>query len=110
MELKELIGKNLANFTIQELTEVYETDVEGRGKIKSIGFFKNETIATGFAGNQTDAYLHKTQKVILLTDGKDAFIVNAEPVKLLDDEEAALEIRNKALDKLSPQERELLGL
>ena len=106
---RSLIGKKLDGFTIQEYTEVYMTDVEGRGKEKSLGHFKNDSIAKAFAGNQTDPAWCKTEKVLLLTDGKVGFVLG-ESVKLIDDEKAALEVREAALAKLSPAERKILGL
>lgn len=109
MQLTDLLEKSLEGFTVQELTEVYELDVEGRQKIKSIGFFRDENVAKAFAQNQTDANYHRTQKVIVLTNGEIGFVIG-EPVILLNDEKAALEVREKALAKLSPEERRLLKL
>lgn len=106
---KSLIGKKLDEFTIQEYTEVYKTDVEGRGKEKSLGYFKDDGIAKAFAGNQIDSAWHKTVRVLLLTDGKVGFLLG-DSVKLLDDEKASLEIKQSALAKLSPEERKVLGI
>jgi hypothetical protein len=110
---KSLIGKKLDGFTIQEYTEVYKTvyktDVEGRGKEKSLGYFKDNAIAEAFAGKQTDAAWHKTEKVFLLTNGTVGFLLG-NSVKLIDDEKASLEIKQSALAKLSSAERKILGL
>ena len=106
MEMENFIGKSLDGFTIRELIEVYQVNDDGR-KERSVGFFKDETVAKGFARTQTDANWHRTQKVTVLTNGDIGFVVG-EPIKLLSDEEAALEIRNKALSKLSDEEKAIL--
>lgn len=104
----KLIGKKLDGFVIQMYTEVYRTDVDGR-KEKTTGYFKNDSIARAFAGCQVDASYFKTQRVLLLTDGKIAYLLGNE-VKLMDDEQAKLKVIQSARAKLSPGERELLGL
>lgn len=92
------------------MTEVYRVDDGGR-KSKSLGFFKDPNIATAFAGVQTDANWHNTGQALVLTDGTIGYVITQqEPVKLFDDEAEALEIKKKAIDKLSPVERKLLGL
>jgi len=107
--LKDLAGKKLEGFTVEQYTEVYKTDVEGRGKEKSLGYFRDEDIAKAIAGKQTDAAWHKTEKAFLLTNGKIAFLLG-EAVKLVDNEASALEARQAALAKLTPEERKLLDL
>jgi len=109
LEASSLIGMSLVSFTVQKFTQVYKTDVDGRGKEKIIGHFKNEAIATAFADNQTDSVLYWTEKVLLLTDGKVAYIIGKE-ANLMDDEKVKLQILQSARAKLSPAERELLGL
>jgi hypothetical protein len=104
-----MVGKNLEGFTIQQYTEVYKTDVDGRSKTRSLGYFKDDSIAKCFAQNQTDAAYHETVQVYLLTDGKIGFLLGEE-VELVDDEKAALEVRYAALGKLSPAERKVLGV
>ena len=96
----------LEGFIIQELTEVYKTDDDGR-KSKSLGFFRDENLAKAFAGNQIDAPWHKTEKALVLTDGEVGFLIG-DSVTLLDDEKAALETRKKILSKLSKEDREFL--
>jgi len=108
MELKELVGSFPKGFTIEELTEVYLIDSDGR-KIKSLGFFKDENIAKGFAGLQTDANWHKTKKYFVFTDGIAGFLIG-ERIILIDDEVAALQIKKNALSKLSKEEKAILKL
>jgi len=108
MDAKELLGKSLSGFAVQELTEVFKVDEDGRKK-KSLGFFHDESIAKAFAGNQADANWHRTEKVLVLTDGKEGFVIGGG-VTLLDDEKAALEIKEAAIAKLSEAERKVLGL
>ncbi len=107
--LAKMVGKKLDGFTVQLYTEVYKTDVEGRAKVKSLGYFKDESVAKAFVMHQTDAAWHETKPAFLLTDGQAAFLIG-EAVTLVDDERATLEIRNAALKKLSPAERKVLGL
>lgn len=110
MELSELIGKDLAGYSVEELHEVFKVNDDGK-KVKSVGYFRSEDIANAFAGNQVDAPWHKVRKAFVLTDGgTNGFLLSGEPVKLLNDEEAALEIRNAAVAKLSSAERRVLGL
>lgn len=106
MKLKDLLKKSLEGFTIQELTEVFKTDDDGR-KSKSFGFFHDESIAKAFAGNQEDAPWHKTNKAFVLTNGEVGFLIG-DPVTLLDDEKAALETKKRILSKLSKEDREFL--
>lgn len=107
--INTLVGKDLANFKIVEMTEVYRTDDDGR-KSDSLGFFKDPTVAVAFAGAQTDANWHQTKPALMLTDGVVGYVIaQQDPVKLFDDEAETLKIREKALTKLSPEERKLLG-
>ena len=108
MQLEDLIGKNLDGFSVQIYTEVYRVDEDGR-KTDSLGFFKNSTIAKAFAGGQVDAPWHRTEQEFILTNGEIGFLLG-DQVELLDDEKAALEIKEKALAKLTLEEVELLRL
>jgi len=105
---KELVGQKLNEFAVVEYTEVYKTNDDGF-KSKSLGFFKDADVAKAFAGNQTDAAWHKTETVLLLTNGKVGFLLG-DSVELLDDEKATLEIKKSAMAKLSPSERKVLGI
>ena len=104
----DLLGKHLSSFSIEEYTEVYMVNTDGR-KTKSHGFFKDENTAKAFAQNQTDADYFRTEKTFILADGKIGFALG-ESVTLVDDEQIALDMKEKALQKLSPEERKILGL
>ncbi len=107
--IKELIGHDLKGFKIVEMTEVYRVNEDGR-KSSSLGFFKNQNTAEAFAGVQTDAIWHKTAEALVLTDGTVGYVMEQQdPVKLFDDEAEALELKKKAVAKLSSAERKLLG-
>lgn len=108
MELAELKGKDLTDFRVQEFTEVYKTNDDGR-KVESIAYFQDENIAKAFAQNQVDANWHRTGKALVLTDGKVGFLLG-QPIRIASDEQAELEIRKKALAKLSNEERKVLGI
>jgi len=107
--IKKLAGEDLTGFRIVEMTEVYRIDNDGR-KSNTLGFFKNPDVAKSFAGVQTDANWHRTDQALILTNGIIGFVVTeSESVKLFDDEEEALKIKEKVLAKLTPAERKLLG-
>ena len=108
-KISELVGKDLSRFKIIEMTEVYRVDDDGLKSI-SLGFFKYPNVAAGFAGAQTDASWHKIKQALVLTDGTIGYVIgDHNPVRLFDDEAEALEIKKKAVAKLSPAERKLLG-
>lgn len=110
-ELDSLVGKDLRRFTIQRLTEVYMTGVEGGPPFTSLGYFKNPKIAKAYAGIQRDAPWFNTETRYVLTDGNVGFVIDTDvKVKLLDDEEARLKIVEAARKKLSQEEREALGM
>ena len=107
--LQGLVGRNLDGFKIVEMTEVFRVDNDGNWE-KSLGFFKNQDIAVVFAGAQTDANWHKTRQVLVLTDGTVGFAIEQqEPVKLFNDEEEALKLRQGILNKLTLAERGIMG-
>lgn len=108
MEAEDLIGKDMRNFVVREMTEVCEIDEDGLYR-RSIGFFRNETIAKAFAQDQRYANRRKTRKAIILTDERVGFTLGG-PVELLIDEKEILEIRRIALAKLSDEERAILKL
>lgn len=103
-----LVGALLGGFEIKHYTEVYRTDVDGV-KTTSLGYFEDEDVAVAFADSQSGSAYLKAENVLLLTDGKQAFLIG-EAVQLMDDEQAALQVREAALKKLTPAERKLLRL
>ncbi len=108
-KLKDLVGQDLKKFKIVEMTEVYQTDVEGRGKTNTVGFFKNPDIAKAFAEGHD--YTFQTAASLVLTDGVTGFVIESqEPVKFFSDEEEVLKLKEKAMKKLTPAERKLLRL
>lgn len=110
-EIEDLmIGKELKDFRIIEMTEVFRTNDDGQD-VGSIGYFKSQDIAEAFAGTQTDANFFRTRQALVLTNGTIGYVIeNRNPVKLFDDEEELLEIKRKVIAKLAPAERKLLGL
>lgn len=109
-QIKDLVGKALDSegFSVKSLAGVYMTNENGM-RVKTLGFFKDWNVAGAFAQSQKDASHHKVAESFVLTNGKHGFVIG-EPVTLLDDEKATLEIREKALAKLSPEEKAVLGL
>lgn len=109
--LAKMIGKDLTGFTVELLTEVYKTNDDGL-KTTSVGFFKSEKIAKAYAGIQADSPWFRTEQVYVLTNGKIGFVLESdeEQITILDDEEAKLKVVEAAKKKLSPAEREALGI
>ena len=105
----DLVGKPLHDFSVRVMTEVYRTDEDGR-KVKAVGYFFDPQVAQGWVDGMTDKHYHKTVHVLVLTDGTRAFLLNSETVEITGDEQAKLEIQDKALAKLTPAERAVLGL
>jgi len=102
------IGESLEDFTIEEFTEVYKVEEDGRYSY-SLGYFKDEAIAKGFANTCDDPSYLETEKRIVLTNGKIGFIIG-DPIKILDDENAVLRIKEEAIAKLTPEERKILKI
>ena len=109
MELEELIGRSLEGFSVKKMTELYIVNEDGK-KMKSVGFFQDGNIAKAFAQNQPSPEYYQTGENFVLTDGKVGFVVNNENITLMNDEKTALEIREKALAKLSLEERAILQI
>lgn len=110
--LKDLVGKDLSGWKVVEMTEVYSVDDDGR-KTKSLGYFRDPTVAEAFAGD-ADSNWHKIASAhVLLNDEQTIgflFDRNQDPVKLFADEEEAARLRLAAIAKLSSAERALLKL
>jgi hypothetical protein len=109
--LTELLGKDLNSFTLEQLYEVWTTDEKGFATTP-LGAFKKETLAKAFAGNDKSSWGAPTIiPVTVLTDGKLVFAIDkTREIKLFNDEEQAVELRQKALAKLSPEDKAILGL
>ncbi|MDO8555176.1 MAG: hypothetical protein Q7R75_01250 [bacterium] len=92
------------------MIHVYRTDYDGRFA-NSLGFFRDPNVAMAFAGMQDGGTSYtKTASTLILTDGTVGYqLTQQESVKFFDDEKEALDLRQKALAKLSPAERALLG-
>jgi hypothetical protein len=107
---EDLVGVDLSKFKVVLMTEVYRVDDDGL-KTVSLGFFKDTNVATAFAGAQRDSDFHKTTPSLILTDGWIGVAIDQKSgfVKLFDDEQEALKLREVAIAKLSPAERKLLG-
>lgn len=107
--LSGLVGADLEGFKVVQMTEVYRINEDGH-KSQSLGFFRNADIAIAFAGSQVDKHWHKTELALVLTNGSVGYVISQqEPIKLFNDEQEALGIKKKAIAKLSPAERRLLG-
>jgi len=110
-KLNGLIGQDLTNFKIVEMTHVYLMDYDGHF-VKSIGYFKDPVIAEAFRGAQVDANFMRKVYALVLTDGQVGYDIsqNQVPIKLFNDEQEAVDLKNRALAKLTLEDRKLLGL
>ncbi|OGI90377.1 hypothetical protein A2911_00070 [Candidatus Nomurabacteria bacterium RIFCSPLOWO2_01_FULL_40_15] len=104
-----LVNKPLDGFSVKTMTEVYRTDEDGR-KVKATAYFFDPSVARAWIDGLADMHYHKEKHVLVLTDGFRAFLLNPEPIEITGDEHARLEIRDKALAKLTPAERAVLSL
>lgn len=108
-ELSTWVGTSLDGFTVRLATEVYRTDEDGK-KAVTIGYFLGGNVAKAWAQSQTDANYVQSCEVLIITNGQTHYLFQGQDITLHSDEEAALEVREKALAKLSPEERAVLGL
>jgi len=110
---EEMIGMSLDGFTVEEIFEAwsdYEDRRSGRKPGEGrIGFFRSRSIAKGIAANR-QSYLGRVTKHLMITNGSEHYLFSAEPIELDSDEEAAQEVREAALKKLSDSELRVLGL
>lgn len=109
---EELTGRNLGTdaangWRIEKFIAVYDTDQEGRS-VASIpkGLYKDPVVAQAIEKQETFVVL---REIFTLTNGDQAFILDSTPVNVSNDEEAKVHLRDKALAKLSPEERAILG-
>jgi hypothetical protein len=107
-KLADLLEKSLEKFKIEERTEVFRINDDGN-KTSSVGFLKSEDVAKAFVGIQTDSNWYGTKKRIILTNGEFGFEMGAL-VNILNDEDVVLSIRKKVSEKLSEEERRILGI
>jgi hypothetical protein len=105
----ELVGKSLTDFSVRTMTEVFRTNDDGL-KVKAVGYFFDPQVAQGWVDGMTNKHYYGTVHVLVLTDGERAFLLDPTRVEITGDEHAKLEIRDKALAKLTPSERAVLGI
>jgi hypothetical protein len=96
----------LSGCTIRQVIEIYQLDEEGKYKTRTIGFVKDPLVAEAYLA---DRYLRTTERFILEVEGQ-AFLIDAAPIVLLDEEQEILRIKAQALKKLTPAEIKLLGI
>lgn len=110
-KLKELVGKTLTAFKVQEVIKIVRVNEDGLNP-QTLGYFKDPTVADAFAGPQVNGNQIRTRPILVLTDGTTAYEFNEDesPVKFFNDEEEAKKLKEKILEKLTPEERKLLGL
>jgi hypothetical protein len=84
-KLYDLVGSDLKNFTIVEMSEVYIVDIHGQ-KWQSLGFFRDLTTAHDFLRGETNTVCYKIKKTLVLTDGNVGYVIEDQsPVRLFDD-------------------------
>jgi hypothetical protein len=105
---KKLMSKPLSDFRFMLCTEVYRVDEDGK-EIESIIYLASGDVAKAYAGQMVDPEYYKTREVSAITDGEDTFLVG-KPIHLSSEEETLVNIRAKALGKLTEAERRVLGL
>jgi hypothetical protein len=102
-----LVGEPLNDFKVLPMTEVYSIDYEGR-LIRSEGCLQSEVEAKAYAQVVDSEYV-RTRSVLVLTNGQEGYFLGDQAVML--DTSAVLDaVREKALAKLTAEERQVLGL
>jgi hypothetical protein len=110
MALKDYMDVDLGGFTVRKMTKVYKGNEDGR-ETESFGFFKSDDLAKAFVGIQTDSSYFHTQDVFVLTNGMIGFLIDEnKTVNFVDDEEIAVETKEKILAKLTDADRAFLKL
>lgn len=106
-----LTGKDdLKDFRLVQMFEVFDTDEEGQRR-KPFGVLGDEELAKAWSATKPSSWHpNSVRKIWVLTNGKLGFVVLPEQVYLVDDEKARRDVTAKALDKLSPEERKVLGV
>lgn len=108
MNLSQIAEKGLDGFSIQQVTEVYATDSDGR-KARTITYIRDEKLAKAFAQQQKDPGFTKTERVWVLTIGDTGYIVRESQINLEKSEaDLAKKVRDTALAKLTAEERDML--
>jgi len=98
-----------SDFQVQLMTEVFEVNDDGR-RSKSLGLLSDPTVAAAFVGKRSENPYKRAEEVVVITDGKSAYIVqNREALTVLEDDAESNRLRTEALGKLSSSERTLLG-
>jgi hypothetical protein len=108
MELNELIGSNLNGFIVEEVTEIYSTNEDGR-RISSFGCMRNYDVAKAYIEQCRGSHYYALRKIAVITKGNIVFIVG-KPITLLDDEKISKEVKEKILKKLSDEEKKILNV
>lgn len=107
-KIQELIGRDLKNFKIVEMTEVYKVD-DGM-KHTSFGFFEDSNFAKEFVGIRTDSSWYRLTQVYVLTDRTIGYVITEQgSINLFNNEAELIEIKKKVIARLSPAEREFFG-
>ncbi len=108
-KLQSLIGRDLSGemWKVDEFIAVYATDHDGRPQSKPPkGLYRDKSVVNAIRQQETYICLIP---VLVLSNGIQAFVLNPEPIDVCNDEAKKLELREKALAKLSPEERAILG-
>gem|GEM_PF-1541028 len=98
-----MVGVDLKDFTVKIMTEIYGVDDKG-GRVRSYGFLEDAELAEGFVEAQMNSKDFRTRECSVLTDGKNGFLLNVEPVHLKHIDTAEEAVLEKARAKLSPLE------
>lgn len=94
------------------LHEVYETDCEGRSKTRTVGLFTDKKIADAVCGESRNYASISAVKAVEVRGSYYVLdIAYGFPAQVnVDLPKLKKEVREKALKKLTPYEREVLGI
>lgn len=102
----DLVGVDLRDFAVKEMTGIFETE-NGERK-KCLGFLEDNELAKGYAEHRLDPKKTKLMKCSVLTDGNVGFLLNAEPVYFIGVVTAEKAVLDEAVAKLTPLELKLV--
>ncbi|HRH32443.1 MAG TPA: hypothetical protein PLK06_03905 [bacterium] len=105
-----LVDLDLTGFHIIMMTEVFETDDRGN-RVTVLGHFKDKLIARVFKEAQRSGFTNlQSCNTLVLTNGVTGFILTGEETKQHDEEKLRAELRREELERLTPDQRAILGL
>lgn len=109
--LQKVFGKGLDGFKIENCTEVHKVDENGERIKTSCAYFRDAAVARTYRGLFAGS-TYKIREVLVLSNASIRILVGDSVMMPFADEDVEFlnNIRQRVLEKLSKDERALLGL